>query len=272
VTPTKFKSSHGVDLHFEESGKGPPIIFLNEFATDNKAWEPQIQDFSRAYRCIAVSPRGHILIDPPTDHDTARRDVIALMDYLGVERAHLVGYSTGAYTALHVGLFHPERCISLAVTGCRWGSPAGHDLLVHLCNDITRMFAEEHVDTTAYKCAQAAMKMSFKSKEPGGPAEFVQMLGEQPAFAAALKTLSLQLKRCTLWELELKLKALQIPLLVFVGDEDVVGLEGSLFLKKAIPGAELLIIPRAGHEIRSEERAIVNASLAEFFSVTQSGR
>ena len=51
-------------------------------------------------------------------------DALGLLDALGIERMHLVGHSMGAYTALHVGIHHPDRCYSVVAAGCGWGSLA----------------------------------------------------------------------------------------------------------------------------------------------------
>ncbi len=63
-----------------------------------------------------------------------------------------------------------------------------------------------------------------------------------------------------------------MPLLVIVGDEDDLCLDGSLFLKRTVPTAALLVVPRAGHTINSEEPAAVNAALAELFAAADAGR
>ncbi|MGB6939318.1 MAG: alpha/beta hydrolase, partial [Xanthobacteraceae bacterium] len=62
------------------------------------------------------------------------------------------------------------------------------------------------------------------------------------------------------------------PLLVVVGDEDFPCIDGSLFLKRIVPTAGLLVLPRAGHTIPSEEPAAVNHALADLFAASQSGR
>ena len=54
--------------------------------------------------------------------DIARDDVIAVMDALKIDKAHVVGHSMGGYTALHVGIHAPARCISVVAAGCGWGS------------------------------------------------------------------------------------------------------------------------------------------------------
>src|SRR3989442_1108753 len=84
----------------------------------------------------------------------ARDDVKALMDHLGLERAHIVGHSMGAYTTLHMGLRYPGRCISLTAAGCGWGSnPAEREQSARLARDIARLFKDEGIAAAAAKYA-----------------------------------------------------------------------------------------------------------------------
>ena len=122
-------STDGTKLYYEEAGIGTPVVFVHEFAGDYRTWEPQLRDFSRSHRCVTFSARGYPPSEVPTDparygQDIARGDVIGVMDALGIKKAHVVGHSMGAYTALHVGIRHPERCISVTAAGCGWGSVA----------------------------------------------------------------------------------------------------------------------------------------------------
>jgi alpha-beta hydrolase superfamily lysophospholipase len=112
----------------------------------------------------------------------------------------------------------------------------------------------------------------LKQKEPRGWAAFVRMLAEHSAEGHAQTMLNLQLKRPALWEMEPEVKRLSIPLLVIVGDEDDLRLDGSVFLKRTVPTAALLVIPRAGHTINSEAPAAVNSALAELFYAAEAGR
>ena len=98
------------------------------------------------------------------------------------------------------------------------------------------------------------------------------MLAEHSAEGHAHTMLNLQLKRPTLWEMEEELARFSVPLLVIVGDEDDLCLDGSVFLKRTVPTAALLVVPRAGHTINSEEPAAVNAALAELFAAAEAGR
>jgi pimeloyl-ACP methyl ester carboxylesterase len=212
--------------------------------------------------------------DPASySQEIACSDVIALIDALRIEKAHIVGHSMGAYTALHLGIRHAPRCLSVVAAGCGWGSsPQERDASIRLCEDIAAMFMQEPMAVAADKYAHAAMRMSFKFKDPRGFAEFARMLADHSGPGSALTMLNVQLKRPTLWELEAELKRFSVPLLVILGDEDAPCIDGSVFLKRTVPTAALHVIPRAGHTITSEEPAAVNASLAELFAAVESGR
>ena len=98
----------GVNLYYEEAGSGTPLIFVHEFAGDWRSWEAQMRFFSRYYRCITYSARGFKPSAVPADpamysQAHARDDVIAVLDHLKVDRAHVCGLSMGGFATLHVG-------------------------------------------------------------------------------------------------------------------------------------------------------------------------
>ena len=117
----------GTNLYYEETGKGVPIVFIHEFAGDHRSFEAQIRFFSRSNRCIVFASRGYPPSDVPENpdaygQDRARDDVVSIIDALEVEKAHIVGHSMGAYTALHLAIRHPKgasRWLQLAAVGDR---------------------------------------------------------------------------------------------------------------------------------------------------------
>jgi len=270
----------GVRLYYEEAGAGTAVVFVHEYAGDYRTFELQMRHFSRSHRCITYSQRGYPPSDVPREaarygQDIARDDVIALMDALKITRAHVVGHSMGAYTALHVGIHYPKRCISVVAAGCGWGSTPDakqREAMKALAAETGNMFAEEGIVTAAAKYADAPMRQAQKNKDPRGHAEFARMLAEHSAEGHAQTMFNLQLKRPTLWEMESALKAFSVPLLVVVGDEDEPCIGGSVFLKRIVPTAGLLVIPRSGHNIPSEEPVTFNAALAELFASAEAGR
>ena len=147
----KIKTSDGTSLYYEEAGSGTPVVFLHEYAGDYRTWEPQMRYFSRLHRCVTYSQRGYPPSDVPSDperygQDILRADAIALMDALGIDKAHVVGHSMGAYTALHVGIKNPRRCISVTAAGCGWGSlpdPAAREGMRKQALENAKMFSEK---------------------------------------------------------------------------------------------------------------------------------
>jgi pimeloyl-ACP methyl ester carboxylesterase len=227
---------------------------------------------SRAHRCVTFASRGY----PPSDipkspdaysQDLARSDVIAILDALKIEKAHIVGHSMGAYTALHVGIHHPDRCLSISALGCGWGSkPEDREDAARVCEQIAEMFEREPIAEAAAKYARFPMRTTFEAKDPRGFAEFEAMLAQHSPEGSALTMRNLQQKRPTLWDMKAQLAAFNLPLLVLVGDEDHPCLDGSLFLKRTVPQAALVVVPRAGHTITLEEPDVVNSALSELFS------
>ncbi len=116
----------GVKLHCEEVGSGPPMVFVYEFAGDARSWEPQLRFFGRRYRCVAFCGRGY----PPSDvppagqysQDRAADDIACVIRALGLERAHVVGLSMGAFATLHLDLRFPELARSLVAAGVGYGA------------------------------------------------------------------------------------------------------------------------------------------------------
>jgi pimeloyl-ACP methyl ester carboxylesterase len=270
----------GTRLYYEEVGTGSAVIFVHEFAGDYRTFEPQLRHFARSHRCITFSQRGYPPSEVPEERtrysqDIARDDVVAVLDGLGIEKAHIVGHSMGGYTALHLGILAPQRCISVVSAGCGWGSlpDAQRAQAMKLqAAETGKMFAEEGIAQAAAKYADAPMRQAHKNKDPRGWSEFAGMLAEHSALGHANTMFGVQLKRPTLWEMEADLRRFVPPLLVIVGDEDEPCLEGSLFLKRTAPTAALLVIPRTGHNVTSEEPAAFNAALAELFAAAERGR
>lgn len=261
-----------VRLYYEETGEGPCVLFLHEFAGDVRSWRPQVRRLARQYRCVAFNARGFppsTVPDAAGDYsqDIAVRDALAVMDALDIDSAHVVGHSMGAYTALHLGLRVPGRVRSVVAAGCGWGSdPAERERNAALAREIAEMFETEGIEEAARRYAAFPMRHRFRDKDPDGWREFAGWLSEHSARGSALTMLNVQLLRPTLFDLRDALGSFAPPLLVIVGDEDEACLAGSLMLKRTVPRCGLHVIPWASHTINSEEPAAFNQALLAFLS------
>lgn len=277
---SQFRTRDGVSLYYEEAGSGTPIVFIHEYAGDWRTWEPQMRFFSRAHRCVTYSQRGYPPSDVPTDpgkygQDLTRDDVIALMDALKIDKAHIVGHSMGALTALLVGIKYPERCLSVTAAGCGYGSSPDAKVVEQTreaSRETAKMFETVDFPTASARYADGATRQTHKYKDPRGFAEFAKMLAEHSPVGHAMTMREVQSKRPTLWDIQDDLKKFKLPLLVLVGDEDDWCLEASVFIKRTAPTAGLVVIPRSGHTITSEEPAAFNAALADLIANAEAGK
>src|SRR5579862_2509229 len=104
--------TNNVEIYYEESGRGVPILWLQGLGADHSAWSPQIARFSARYRCLAPDNRGAGRTAPsgPFDLRTLAVDSAALLaDCTPAEPAHVVGLSMGASVAQELALLAPER-------------------------------------------------------------------------------------------------------------------------------------------------------------------
>jgi pimeloyl-ACP methyl ester carboxylesterase len=267
----------GVRLYVEETGDGPPVLFVHEFAGDHRSWEPQVRALSRRYRCIAYSARGYPPSDVPEDpaaYSQARavEDAIAVLDGLGVERAHVVGLSMGGFATLHLGLRRPERARSLVVAGVGYGAqPERRQAFREESGVIADAFARDGAAAVAERYAVGPARVQFQNKDPRGWAEFAARLAEHDSQGSAHTMRGVQAARPSLYDLTDELAALTVPTLLVAGDEDEGCLEASLMLKRTIPTAGLALLPKTGHTCNLEEPELFDRLLERFFADVENG-
>lgn len=271
-------SGDGVRLHFEETGEGRPILFIHEFAGDHRSWEPQIRSFSRRYRCITYAARGYPPSDVPSDpraysQDLAVADAVAVLDAAGIDRADIIGISMGAFCALHVGLRHHERARSLVIAGCGYGAhPDVRESFRDESEAIAAAFEAEGAAGIAPTYAVGPARVQFQNKDPRGWAEFARLLTEHSTEGSALTMRGVQRERPSLYDLADELRALRVPTLLIVGDEDEGCLDANLMLKRTIPTSGLAVFPRTGHTANLEEPELFNRLVGEFMTLVEGGR
>ena len=268
----------GVRLAFEETGRGTPVVFVHEFAGDLRSWEPQVRHLSRRYRCITWSARGFHPSDIPDDpgaysQDRARDDVRAVLDALDIERAHVVGLSMGGFATLHFGLAYPERARSLVVAGVGYGAEPDQRERFRREADLTaQALRTEGMAASARAYSLGPTRVQFQNKDPRGWSEFADMLAEHSAPGSAHTQQGVQKERPSVFDLADEMRKLTVPTLIVTGDEDWPCLVPSVFMKRTIPSAGLLVVPNTGHTINLEEPAAFNTALADFFAQVDAGR
>ena len=107
-----------VELYYEVHGDGPPLIMLHGGVTPSEMFGAPLVEMARAHKVVALHARGHGLSKDdsrPWSYETFADDVAALMGHLGIEKASVIVYSSGALVALQTAIRHPQRVDKLIV-------------------------------------------------------------------------------------------------------------------------------------------------------------
>src|SRR5918992_4400238 len=268
----------GVRLYYEEAGSGTPVVFVHEFGGDYRSWEPQVRYFSRRYRCIAFNARGYPPSDVPEDWERysqarARDDIRCVLDALGIQRAHVVGLSMGAFASLHFGMAYGYRALSITVAGGGYGShPAQYREFQAVSKKNAEIIKREGMERFVETYGRGPQRVQLEIKDPRGFEEYLRQFKEHSALGAANTLLGVQCRRPSFYDLTAEMARVDVPTLIMSGDEEEPCLEVNLLMKRTIPTAALAILPRSGHAINLEEPALFNQLLEEFFHQVEAAR
>jgi pimeloyl-ACP methyl ester carboxylesterase len=268
----------GVELYYEATGSGLPVLFAHEFAGDYLSWEPQVRHFCRRYRCITYNARGYPPSEVPADlerysQERARDDIRAVLDALQVERAHVVGLSMGAFATLHFGMAHPARARSLVVAGCGYGAhPMQREQFQSDARALAASMREQGMAHAAATYGHGPARLQLRDKDPRAFDDFVRRFASHSAEGSANTMLGYQARRPSLFDLTEQMARIQAPTLIVAGDEDHPTLEPGLLMKRTIPGAALAVLPRSGHALNLEEPVLFNRLVEDFFNQVEAGR
>jgi 3-oxoadipate enol-lactonase len=251
----------GVHLACRVDGPGagaPTVVLLHSLGTHLGMWEPQVAPLARRFRVVRYDCRGHGASDVaagPLTIERLGRDVVALLDHLAIERAHLCGISLGGLTALWLAVHHPERLdrIVLANTGARVGSAESWD---------ARIAAIERGGMAAIRDAVLARWVGpeFRAAHPDAARALGEMLDHTPVagYVAACRALRDA-------DLRAEAHAVRAPTLVVAGglDESTPPALGEA-LHAAIAGSLLVVLPGAAHLSNVERPDEFTAIVARF--------
>ncbi len=266
---------NGVEIAYEEAGQGFPLVWCHEFAGSMESWLPQVHFFARRYRVITYNARGYPPSEVPSDpgaysQDNAVEDLYALLRHLDIEQAYVGGLSMGGATALHFGIRHPEMTRALIVAAAGSGSTNPEQFRAG-CNALAaRLEAEGTAGLRDY--AMGASRLQLRRKDPVGYKEFADLLASHSPLGSALTMRGVQAGRAPIFVWEEQMKALRVPTLVLVGDEDSACIEPALFMKHNIPSAGLAVFPQSGHGINLEEPALFNRLALDFLTAVEAGK
>lgn len=253
------------------AGEGPatPILFLHGVGSDKSAWRAQLEYFGATRRAIAIDYPGYgeSELHPGATRDDLARAALAVLDALGVGRAHLCGLSLGGVVAIAIHAMAPERCASLILADSFAIHPEGQ--AVH-----DRSVAASHAMTMhELASARAPLLLGAKATEA--------IRAEVIATMAAIDPAAFRIGAAAVWlaDQQDRVAAIDVPTLILVGEEDAITPPA---LSRALtdqagsaaplrPPVTYRGIAHAGHLSNLEQPRAFNAAVDQFLAAAEAG-
>jgi pimeloyl-ACP methyl ester carboxylesterase len=260
-----------LELHYEETGSGPTIVWIPGTGLRGSSWHLQVEHFAGRYRCLTVDLRGSGDTRGGSEQFTVADladDVIRCLDALDVGRATVVGLSLGSAVAQEVALARPDLVAALVLVATWSSSSAEHHIRRHF---ESRLYALENGPLDVY--AQFGFWMSsptFYDTEPERQAEVENRL--RAHMSTNLTGTAGHFRADLSHETRDRLGRITCPTLVVHGDEDLITLPRyNRTVAGLVPGATLASIPAAGHLAWFERPDELNAHIDDFLAAGRAG-
>jgi len=261
-----FVNNQGTKIYWDEQGSGEPILLIMGLGYASCMWHRTRPVLSATYRTIAFDNRGVGQSDvPPGPYSIAAMasDAAAVLDAVGIGRAHVFGVSMGGMIAQEFAQQYPRRVQSLILGCTAAGGP-------------TALLAEPAVLVTLQAISsmspeQAAEIVVPFIYDPGTPRRLIDedIAIRRPWFATKKGYLA-QLQAIIGWESFSRLPQITAPTLVIHGKADrLVPAGNAEIIAARIPGAQLVLLDRAGHIFSTDQTVAAHKAVLEFLSSTR---
>ncbi len=250
-----------VTLHYSEQGQGLPVVLLHGYPFSSVIWQTQQQGLSDHYRVITPDLRGHGQSPAPEgvyDMETMARDVLALLDSLGVEKAAIIGHSMGGYVTFALWRLAKDRFAALGLV-CSQASPDSDDTRQGRYKTAEKVFGEG-----SQVVAQAMTPRLFAPNTPEDEPMMEQIrtiiLNTRPS--GIIGTLKGMAARPDSTDL---LPEINVPVLILTGDKDqIIPPQKAEKMAAAVPSATLATIENAGHLPMLEQPQATTMAIRNF--------
>lgn len=249
-----FAEVNGATLFYEQHGDGDDVVFLHGAGGNHLSWWQQVAFFSPHYRVTVYDARGWGLSRGDMESRfVLGADLVALLDHLGIERAHVVAQSMGGRAVAGLARTRPERIRSLVLAGTTAG--ATNDRIRELQDILKEARGEgglrEHALSDAFEAEQPALATLYRQINALNPRRPRGFLGRPPpTYRGSMHPV---------------LSSLDVPILFVVGEYDLItSPEMIREARSLIPGARYHEIPGAGHSAYFERPAEFNHVVFDF--------
>lgn len=259
------RSVNGVRLYVEDSGgNGPPVLFAHGLLYSCRMWDAQVPSLRGRFRCICYDHRGQGQSEVAAsgyDMETLCEDAAALIRSLGVEPVHFVGLSMGGFVGMRLAARYPELVRSLVLID----TSAEAEPEENLPRYRTLSFIERWLGPRLV--VGPVLKIMHGASVRADPARAADLRAVRERFIAMDRIGAVRAVHGVLDRkgVQAELGNIRAPTLVMVGEEDTATVPAkSEAIARAIPGATLVRVPKAGHMAPIDNPGFVTEQLSSF--------
>jgi pimeloyl-ACP methyl ester carboxylesterase len=250
-----------IQIYFEVQGEGVPLVMIMGLGANLDWWDPRmIQELSRRFRTVMLDNRGAGRTDA-SDRDYTIRlfadDTAALMDGLGISRAHVLGISMGGMIAQELALSYPQKVEKLVLCSTSCGGEKSvlpsEDAMRTLTADRSTMSQEE----VAKMVIPVLLTEDFVKKN----SDFVELV-MQRILKAPISDESYKRQLSAIMEFNThdRLPQIKSPTLILCGRKDILVPPGNgPILAEAIPNSKLVYLERSAHALAEDRDEVIDA-------------
>lgn len=245
--------TENASIDYDINGEGPPLLLVGGLGFGRWRWFKQVPAFSRHFRTITFDVRGERRLENGVADLV--EEVVALLDHLGVKKAHVLGTSLGGFVAQELALVRPDLVDRLVLVCTSYGGRGPASMSPGALADMMGWgsFSQE---AAVRKALGAATSGSYRAENPD---EFEQIVSWRLADSPSTATYYEQASAGARFDLSHGVEHITSPTLVIHGAEDrYVPAANAAALAESTPGARLRVLDRAGHLVFIERFAEVN--------------
>jgi len=245
----------GVRYHVRISGRGQPFLLLHGFSGSAANWAHIAQALQSSFQVIAPDLLGHGQTESPHDPERYRiehaaSDTIALLDMLKIPSTHLLGYSMGGRLALFMAVTYPARVRTLTLESASPGLAMAEERAARERDDEALAARIEQEGVAWFASYWEALPLfATQSEKVRAALRTIRLTNQPHGLANSLRGMGTGVQP-SLWE---RLGELRCPTLLIAGALDTKFVEIAQRMAATIPGAQLCIVPNAGHAVHQEE-------------------
>ena len=261
---TGFLTVQGAPLYYEVTGQGQSLLFIHAGIADSRMWDEQFPVFAQHYQVIRYDLRGFGKSQFPAGRFANYEDPAALLHFVNVGNAHVIGISFGGKIAVDFALAHPEMVSSLVLVAPSIGGVQPSEEVLH--------FAEEEEALLERGDLQAATDLNVRfwvdgpQRVPDQVNPEVRRRVYEMQYHAFTVPMSTEAEELMIEPPAIgRLTEIRVPTLIIVGDCDLPGkIDLAQRLAVQIPHAQLEIITGAAHMVSMEQPEEFNRIVLDF--------